>query len=89
MVATPKKPISPIPTMFMPILRWLRDRRGLDLFGRINFIRPVFFDGVEVTVEDVKAWKALVAAQGADKPKRQPRNKHPAVEDGGDETELI
>ena len=70
-----KQPMAPIPGPFRALIAWLRDRRGLDLFGRINFTRGFYVGGIEVTADDVRAWKDMIGGQPA---KKNPRNKHPA-----------
>ena len=55
-----KQPQAAIPGPFKALLTWLRYRRGLDLYGRINFNRGFAIGGIEFTVEDAKKLKALI-----------------------------
>lgn len=69
-----KQPIAPIPSPFKALVAWLRLRRGLDLTGRINFLRGFAIDGIVFTKDDAIKIKELIDATGA----KNPRNKHPA-----------
>jgi len=75
MAGTPKKPVSMVPTVFMPILRWLRDRRGIDLFARINITRPIRIDGVDITGADIRRLKELLLTDSAESRPKDKKSK--------------
>lgn len=72
-------PQIPIPPIFKALVRWLKDRRGMDLYGRTPKFTTSFYVGnEEVTPEFIKAIKDNLASAPAElKETRRPKNKTP------------
>lgn len=77
-MSTEKKQPMPlpvrIPTQLLGFIRWLRDRRGIDLHERVKINGSVWIGKTEITPETAEKLVALVE----EKSDKNPRNKHPS-----------
>lgn len=77
-MSTEKKQPMPlplrIPIQWLGFIRWLLDRRGIDLHERVKINGSVWIGKTEITPEVAEKIVALVEGTN----KKNPRNKHPA-----------
>lgn len=66
----------PIPQPFRALVRWLRDRRGIDLISRFR-VNDIWIGDVRITPTIARSLVSLVGEEETPREKN-PRNKHPA-----------
>ena len=74
-----------IPPPFKAIVFWLKNRRGLDLYGGINFTAGFKVGNIEVTPDHVKRLLALIETP-TETPTVQRRRRSVASRDAPTET---
>lgn len=66
-------PQAPVPSMFRALFRYLKERRGLDLYSRINFTTGFNVGGTTITPAIAAKLVALVAEPEAPVPDEKPQ----------------